>query len=87
LTGLHPRQNGVTRNGLILEDSFETVAERLHGAGYMTVAIVASFPLHPQFGATQGFAEYQTHFVHSLRDRSAWLGFEVQERGFYAWAE
>ena len=58
LTGLHPWEHGVPRNGMVLTDERITLAERLRDAGFRTVAAVASFPLHRQFGFDQGFETY-----------------------------
>lgn len=62
LTGLHPWQHGVSRNGMVLDDAHETLAESFMGAGFQTAAIVASFPLHQRFGFDQGFDHYEDRF-------------------------
>jgi len=63
LTGLHPWEHGVQRNGAVLADSLQTVVETLHAAGWWTGAVVASFPLARQFGFAQGFDDYDDHFT------------------------
>jgi arylsulfatase A-like enzyme len=62
LTGLHPWEHGVVRNGLPLDASFVTVAERLRGAGFATAAVVAALPLSRRFGLDQGFDVYRDAF-------------------------
>ncbi|MCB1056645.1 MAG: sulfatase [Acidobacteria bacterium] len=62
LTGLHPWQHGLTRNGQRLPAELETVAEHLKAAGWSTSAVVASFPLSAVFGFDQGFDHYDDHF-------------------------
>lgn len=86
LTGLHPWLHGVTRNGLVLDESVEVITERLKSAGYTTAAVVAAFPLHRQFGFARGFDEYHADFD-QLRGPDAWLGFHVKDRAFYSRAE
>ena len=86
-TGLPPWRHGVTRNGLILDEAFETITERLRGAEYTTAAVVASFPLHRQFGFAQGFDDYHADFDLQLRGTRAWRGFDLKDRAFYARAE
>jgi hypothetical protein len=84
-TGLHPWQHGVTRNGAILPDRFETLAERLKDRGYSTHAVVASFPLQAGFGFAQGFDDYVDDFAMQdwIKD---WAGFPVAG-GFSSHAE
>lgn len=62
LTGLHPWQHGLTRNGQRLPADLDTVAEKLHQAGWATSAVVASFPLSAIFGFDQGFDHYDDHY-------------------------
>ena len=62
LTGLHPWQHGVHRNGEVLQDSVQTVAERLKAAGWWTGAVVASLPLARKFGFAQGFDVFDDDF-------------------------
>lgn len=56
LTGLLPPQHGVRNNkGYVLEDRFETLAERLEKAGYRTGGFVSSMVLRKGTGIEQGF--------------------------------
>ena len=61
-TGLQPWVHGVTRNGVVLDESHVTLAEELRAAGFETHAIVASFPLHEMFGYAQGFDTFDDDF-------------------------
>jgi arylsulfatase A-like enzyme/Flp pilus assembly protein TadD len=59
LTGLYPPAHGVRHNGLFrLEARFDTLAERLHAAGYATGAVVGSVVLARRYGLDQGFESY-----------------------------
>jgi arylsulfatase A-like enzyme len=80
LTGLHPWQHGVSRNGLVLDDEIPTVAERMKTAGYATAAVVASFPLHHTFGFDQGFDVYDDTFTE--QGVETWQKTEVPEGRF-----
>jgi len=85
LTGLHPWEHGVTRNGMVLGAEHVTLAERLRGAGFATGAVVASFPLHHRFGFQQGFDRYEDTFERGRADE--WSGVETDEGGrFYSLA-
>lgn len=65
-TGLHPWQHGVARNGRVLGEEHQTLAERLRAAGFGTHAVVASFPLASRFGFAQGFDDYRDDFEEVL---------------------
>ncbi len=86
LTGLHPWQHGLTRNGQRLKPEVETVAESLRAAGWHTAAIVASFPLAGRFGFDQGFGTYDDHFDH-LHPRETWEDYSIPGQQFYSLAE
>ena len=62
LTGLHPWEHGVTANGMVLDAARETLAERMAAAGFRSGAVVASFPVHGDFGFSQGFDLYDNDF-------------------------
>ena len=62
LTGLHPWQHGLTRNGQALGAELRTVAEVFSAGGYRTGAVIASFPLHESFGFGQGFEVFDDDF-------------------------
>ena len=86
-TGLAPWQHGVVRNGLVLAERFDTVAERLSAQGFATAAVVASFPLAERFGFAQGFDEYREVFDRQLvPGMRSWQGAEVPADGFYSLA-
>ena len=83
-TGLHPWQHAVPRNGAILPQSAETLAERFQAAGYRTAAVAASFPLERRFGFDQGFDVYRDDFEHFQANQ--WNEFEVGG-AFYSLAD
>ncbi|MGH0028955.1 MAG: sulfatase, partial [Myxococcota bacterium] len=84
LTGLHPWQHGVTRNGQVLDDRFETVPERLRDAGFATHAVVASYPVAAAFGFAQGFATFREDFTTGLGAASAWEGHRLPRGTFFS---
>ena len=84
LTGLHPWQHGVTRNGIVLDEALETVPEILQRHGFETHAVVASFPLTSLFGYAQGFDTYDDEF-HEPYVQS-WEGQELEDGRFYSLA-
>jgi len=85
LTGLHPWQHGVTRNGIVLDEDVLTLAEALQQAGYATSAVVSSFPLHGIFGFDQGFDEYIDEFDEPyIRE---WEGQKIEDGRFYSLAD
>ncbi len=69
LTGLHPWDHGVTRNGLVLDEAHETLAERLRAAGFRTSAIVSSLPVSARFGLARGFERYHDEFREQVGSR------------------
>lgn len=83
LTGLHPWEHSVTRNGLVLDPEFSTVAEVLTSRGYSTAAVVASFPLHRQFGFDQGFGSYDDEFALDIVGLQ-WEGRPLGSQRFYS---
>ncbi len=83
MTGLQPWEHGVTRNGLVLDGSRETVTELLADAGWRTGAVVASFPLTRRMGLDQGFGIYVDDFDRAMGD--VWNEFPV-DRDFYSLA-
>ena len=86
LTGLHPWEHGVTRNGLVLAEARRTVAESLAQAGFETFAVVASVPVSARFGFGQGFQRFAEPFTEGF-GADAWEGMEVPGGRFYARAE
>jgi arylsulfatase len=88
-TGLEPWQHGVTLNGAVLDESRDTLAERLKAEGFSTSAVVASFPLERRFGFAQGFDTYYDTFEHqqgTAKPTGHWAGVEVEE-DFYSLAD
>jgi arylsulfatase A-like enzyme len=81
-TGLHPWQTGVPFNGALLAPEHETVAEQLQRAGFTTAAVVASFPVHHQFGFDQGFDVFDDEFTEGQVDQ--WSGHQVTEEHFHS---
>ena len=58
LTGRYPPGHGARHNGMPVNPSVPTLAERLRTAGFATGAFVAAFPLDRRFGLDRGFATY-----------------------------
>lgn len=85
LTGLHPWQHGVTRNGEVLGEERTTLAERLAEHGYQTAAVVASFPLGRRFGFAQGFERFRDEL--SVTYTRRWEGEEIQDGRFFTLGE
>lgn len=78
-----PRTLGVTKNGAVLAEGYQTLTERLARAGYRTAAFVSSFPVERMFGLAQGFDVYDDDFSDgscptAIRD---WEGFSI-DHGF-----
>ena len=66
LTGLYPSEHGLldlgdenAENAPALDESVETVAERLTAAGYTSVMFGEQHKLAPRFGLGQGFARWE----------------------------
>jgi arylsulfatase A-like enzyme len=59
LTGLPPAVHGATHTESLLPPAVPTLAERLHEAGYVTVAVGNNPFLTPYFGFNRGFDRYQ----------------------------
>ncbi len=80
MTSLYPLTHGVVKNGMTLDDRFETLAERLRAAGYRTEAVVSSFVLDAKFGYAQGFEAYDDDFdaAHATVHRTEFDGHEVE---------
>ena len=84
-TGLHPWEHGVTRNGQVLGEDFDTLAERLGRRGFETAGVAASFPMERGFGLAQGFGRYHDEFT-QLYVRE-WEGEAVEGGKFYSLAD
>lgn len=82
LTGLHPWQHGVSRNGQALAARHTTLAEVFADHGYRTGAVVSSFPLHRSFGFDQGFDRFDDAF--EIPVTLEWSGRAVPDGAFYS---
>jgi arylsulfatase A-like enzyme/tetratricopeptide (TPR) repeat protein len=100
LTGRYPFAHGVRDNaGYRLAPGSDTLATRLHAAGFATGAFVGAFPLDARFGLTPGFDVYDGRFddaalgsAFALPERPApavvaratdWI--RAQPRKWFAW--
>ncbi|MGH9382543.1 MAG: sulfatase-like hydrolase/transferase [Thermoanaerobaculia bacterium] len=64
LTGTYPPHHGVRENvGYALDESLDTLAERLGRAGYTTAGFVSAFVLDARWGIAQGFEHYDDDFA------------------------
>jgi len=62
-TGQYPPVHGVRYNGMFkLGDPSVTIAERFRDAGFVTAAVVSSYPVNAKSGLSQGFATYRDIF-------------------------
>lgn len=82
LTGLHPWQHGVSRNGQVLNERHVTLAEQFAEHGFRTGGVVASFPLHRSFGYQQGFEAFDDAF--EIPVTMEWSGTAVPDGAFYS---
>ena len=57
-TGNYPHRHGIPRNGFVLHDENEMLAEILRSRGFETAGFSASFALDSRFGIDQGFEHY-----------------------------
>ena len=73
-TGLYPPRHGVRDNGdFFLSDAATTLAERLQGAGYRTMAAVGAEVTSHHWGFAQGFDAYFDDLQEEARDeRNRW---------------
>ncbi len=62
-TSQYPISHRVIKNGRVLDEGVQTLAEHLRSAGYQTAAIVSSFVLDRRFGYAQGFDVYRDEFT------------------------
>jgi len=92
LTGLHPRDTGITNNRTRLGEQADTLAERFRDAGYATLAVTSAKHMnHPWSGLGQGFDRMA--WPSAERDRSApesvallrrWMA-EHDDRPLFIW--
>lgn len=87
-TSLYPLAHRVIKNGVVLDEAHDTLAEILHRHGWDTAAVVSSFVLSEPFGLAQGFDFYDDEFdtATSSFPEGTWEGKEV-EGGFDRHAE
>lgn len=62
-TGLYPRNHGVGRNSMRLNQKNLTLAEYLSAKDYKTAAFIGSYALASVFGINQGFATFDEAFI------------------------
>ncbi len=58
MTGNYPHHHGTPRNGFLVNEKNEMLAEILTDAGFHTAGFAGSFALDSRFGFAQGFAHY-----------------------------
>jgi arylsulfatase A-like enzyme len=80
-TSMYPIAHRVVKNGLILGEELQTLAELLAMHGFQNAAIVSSFVLDAQFGYAQGFQRYDADFdpATSTMTTDKWEQFDVRE--------
>lgn len=80
LTGLYPITHGAVKNGYVLNESFQTLAEELKHAGYQTAGVVSAFPVSRKFGLAQGFDFFDDNFAGDRGSlvKKRWAGHEVE---------
>ena len=61
-TGKYPHHHGTPRNGFMVNEDNEMLAEILRRAGYQTAAFIGSFALESRFDFNQGFDHYDETF-------------------------
>ena len=71
MTGRYPPSHGARHNGMRVDPSVPTLAERLKAAGFATGAFVAAFPLDHRFGLQKGFDRYEDRMPATAQGRPA----------------
>ena len=71
MTGRYPPSHGARHNGMRVDPSVPTLAERLKAAGFATGAFVAAFPLDRRFGLQKGFDRYEDRMPATAQGRPA----------------
>jgi arylsulfatase A-like enzyme len=66
LTGTYPHTHGAPKNGFVLGDDNEMLAEVLAENGFDCAGIIGAFPLDPVFNFDQGFAHFDASFTVSF---------------------
>ena len=62
LTGKYPHHHGAARNGFMVNEQNQMLAEILQDAGFRTVGFAGSFTLDERFDFAQGFDHYDQEF-------------------------
>ncbi len=86
-TGLDPHAHQVPANGYALAEELETLAERLAGMGYDTIAVVGASVLESAMGLDQGFRIYDDELGDSKKRRFEDRADVVNERVWAALEE
>lgn len=83
-TSKPPLGHGVVRNGFVLPEEHDTLAEVLQRAGYCTAAFISSSPVRADFGFDQGFELFDADFRngHPSMTRANWEGHELDGNAF-----
>ncbi len=63
MTGTYPHTHGAPKNGFVLGDENEMLAEVLAKDGFDCAGVIGAFPLDPVFNFDQGFAHYDAAFT------------------------
>ncbi len=70
-TGKYPHHHGTPRNGFMINEANEMLAETLQEAGFHTAGFAGSFALDERFGFAQGFDHYDQDFDIYVGDNGA----------------
>ncbi|NOX58773.1 MAG: sulfatase-like hydrolase/transferase [Planctomycetes bacterium] len=65
MTGTYPHTHGVPKNGYVVGDENEMLAEILTKAGFESAGFIGAFPLDPKFNFDQGFAHFDARYTHA----------------------
>ena len=87
-TSLYPPTHRVIKNGRVLAEEHETLAEVLARWGYQCGAVVSSYVLHHKFNFDQGFDSWDDDFraANAPVGVTTWEGVEVEGK-FYGRAD
>lgn len=83
-TGREPRSVAIPRNGFPLLPGVETLAERMHGLGYATSAVLGSSALARPMGVDRGFDGWDENFSVARTRRHEANATEVTDRALAA---
>ncbi|MFT4538980.1 MAG: arylsulfatase [Planctomycetota bacterium] len=62
MTGSYSQTHGVARNGFLIHEDNQMLAELLQARGFHTAAVLGSFALERRFGFNQGFDHFDEEF-------------------------